>query len=179
MSYIPMDWELTENPTETAIRSMEYQLYNCIVPQECFNRSRYCIINKNDKQLQQEYFERYNGINETKEQILRRISLDYLKRPYCWICYNNETHYNKCIIEYKHDIHKPSLYSISSNNYAGRFRAKACKHCNSIETQAKNITNIVDRFKYWSIKKKWTTPKEKLFYYRILQKYGYLPIIFK
>ena len=169
MSFIPMEWEYTENPNENDIKLMEIKIYNRVVPQECFNRSRYCTIKQEDQKLRQKYFERYNGFNEKKEQILRRLAIEWLNKPYCWICYEKETNYKKCIIEHLHDINKPSIYSTNTNNYAGRFRSKACKHCNSIESQAKNINNITDRFKYWSYKKNWITQEEKEFYYIRLQ----------
>ena len=57
MSDIPMDWEYTDNQNENDIKRKSTKIYNRVAPQECFNKSINCTINKNDEQSRQLYFE--------------------------------------------------------------------------------------------------------------------------
>tara|TARA_B100000963_G_C22633109_1_gene676042 strand:+ start:1589 stop:2098 length:510 start_codon:yes stop_codon:yes gene_type:complete len=163
---VPMEWELT-NPISENDNNLKNRIYNRLVPKDCFkSEDNYSNI---DRQV---YFELHHGINlnDTHDKILERMVTDWKSKPYCWVCYDLDEENNN-IIEHEHDI---SLSSDISSNYPGKFRSRACRRCNAIESHAKTIHNKMDRFNYWAMKKNWNTNEEREFFYSNLLTLGYL-----
>ena len=171
---IPMEWEssidfdddeysLSKHILNKEIKKIKDRIYNTVVPKDCFRINNYTTeINENERL---KYFIKTNSNinifnNKTKNNILNNFAIEWIKKPYCFICYNSFEE-NQYIVEHKHDLNKRGIYN--KNLFAGIYRGKACKRCNAIEAHAKfkkisndyyknSIPNFNERLKYWCTK---------------------------
>ena len=191
-NYIPMEWEIECYINNEKIKKIADKIYNTVVPKDCFrlNYTTTCI-NENERIR---YFIKNNSneiiFNENmKNLILNSFAIDWIKKPYCYICFKQYEE-NQYIIEHEHDLNKRGMNN--KNLYAGVYRGKVCKRCNILEGHAKlkninlnysncNIPNKNQRLKYWCIKNNflnekhfdYCTPKSE-FIFTNLQFLGYM-----
>jgi len=152
---LPMEWEYTCPETEPD-PALESRIYNRIVPSSCFTSD------DDTKIARQCYFEDHNVS-------LCEVVEGWRKRPYCWVCFAPDVNGNN-VVEHEHDNRLVDSKKLTP----GKFRARACRSCNSIESHAKKIPEADKRFDYWAKKKGWNTDEEKRFYFSNLRDLGYL-----
>ena len=160
-----MEWELT-NPNILELSKLKIRINNRLAPRDSFIKFG---INTDYRRIQ--YLIKNNPLyGNNKDDILYNIAMNYLKKPYCEICYTEDE--PQYYIEHIHDENINGYYN--KKEFAGTYRAKVCAQCNRLEAEAKKISNKRDRFIYYCSKNQWNDPELQKFQLDNLIKMKYL-----